>query len=87
VIDAAANGAILGLKLALNVAACLIAFMSLLALANFLVGYAGDFVGFGSLSLEKILSWIFMPLAWIMGVPSGEVLHVSNWMGQKTNSK
>jgi len=25
-----------------------------------------------------------MPLAWIMGVPSGEVLHVSNWMGQKT---
>ncbi len=84
VIDAAANGAILGLKLALNVAACLIAFMSLLALANFLVGYAGDFVGFGSLSLEKILSWIFMPLAWIMGVPSGEVLHVSNWMGQKT---
>jgi len=53
VIDAAANGAILGLKLALNVAACLIAFMSLLALANFLVGYAGDFVGFGSLSLEK----------------------------------
>lgn len=84
VIDAAANGAILGLKLALNVAACLIAFMSLLALANFLVGYAGSFIGFGSLSLEKILSYVFMPLAWIMGVPSGEVLHVANWMGQKT---
>ncbi|MCK5106613.1 MAG: hypothetical protein KAQ76_03550 [Elusimicrobiales bacterium] len=84
VIDAAANGAILGLKLALNVAACLIAFMSLLALANFLIGYAGGFVGLASLSLEKILSWIFMPLAWIMGVPSGEVLHVANWMGQKT---
>ncbi|MBU2530754.1 MAG: NupC/NupG family nucleoside CNT transporter [Elusimicrobia bacterium] len=84
VIDAAANGAILGLKLALNVAACLIAFMSLLALANFLVGYAGGFVGLGSLSLEKILSWVFMPLAWIMGVSSGEVLHVANWMGQKT---
>ncbi len=84
VIDAAANGAILGLTLALNVAACLIAFMSLLALANFLIGYAGGFVGLGSLSLEKILSWVFMPLAWIMGVPSGEVLHVANWMGQKT---
>jgi concentrative nucleoside transporter, CNT family len=84
VIDAAANGAILGLKLALNVAACLIAFMSLLALANFLVGYAGNLFSITGLSLEKMLSWIFMPLAWIMGVPSGEVLHVSNWMGQKT---
>ncbi|MCK4936600.1 MAG: hypothetical protein KAR84_07085, partial [Elusimicrobiales bacterium] len=84
VIDAAANGAILGLKLALNVAACLIAFMSLLALANFLVGYAGGLFNITGLSLEKILSWIFTPLAWIMGVPSGEVMHVANWMGQKT---
>ncbi len=84
VIDAAANGAILGLKLALNVAACLIAFMSLLALANFLIGYAGNIFNIADLSFERILSWIFMPLAWIMGVPSGEVLHVANWMGQKT---
>ncbi|MCK5106774.1 MAG: hypothetical protein KAQ76_04365, partial [Elusimicrobiales bacterium] len=56
----------------------------LLALANFLVGYAGGLFNITGLSLEKILSWIFTPLAWIMGVPSGEVMHVANWMGQKT---
>jgi CNT family concentrative nucleoside transporter len=84
VIDAAANGATVGLQLALNVAGCLIAFMSLLALANFITGYAGGLAGYPSLSLEKIFGWIFTPLAWIMGVPSQDVSQVANLMGQKT---
>jgi len=78
-IDAAANGATTGLTLALNVAACLIAFMSLLALANYLTGFIHN-----GLTLEKIMGWIFYPLAWIMGTPTADVSKVAEWMGQKT---
>lgn len=84
VIDAAANGATIGLQLALNVAGCLIAFMSILALANYITGFAGGLAGFPALSIEKIFGWIFTPLAWLMGVPSQDVFQVANLMGQKT---
>ncbi len=79
IIDAAANGATTGLTLALNVGACLIAFMGLLALANHIVGYI-----YTGLTLEKIMGWIFYPIAWIMGVPSQDLTKVAEWMGQKT---
>lgn len=84
VIDAAANGATVGLQLALNVGACLIAFMAILALANFVVGYAGGIFGIDGLSLQKIFGWVFSPLAWIMGVPSADIQIIGNFMGQKT---
>lgn len=79
IIDAAANGATTGMTLALNVAACLIAFMALLALCNYITGFL-----YPGLTLEKIMGWIFYPLAWIMGVPSDDVMKVAEWMGQKT---
>lgn len=84
VIDAAANGATIGMQLALNVGACLIAFMALLALVNFVVGYAGGIFGADGLSLQKIFGWVFSPLAWIMGVPSADAQIIGNFMGQKT---
>ncbi len=84
IIDAAANGATMGLKLALNVGACLIAFMALLALANALIGVAGGIIGVSDLSLERIFGWLFSPLAWAMGVPRSDILSVANFMGQKT---
>lgn len=79
IIDAAANGATTGLRLALNVGACLIAFMGLLAFGNYLLSIIHH-----SLTLEKIMGWIFYPLAWVMGVPSSDVSKVAEWMGQKT---
>jgi CNT family concentrative nucleoside transporter len=84
VIDAAANGSSVGMQLAINVAACLIAFMAILAMANFMLGYGAGFVGIVGLTFEKIFGWIFTPLAWVMGVPSNEVQQVASWMGQKT---
>jgi len=84
VIDAAANGSSVGMQLAINVAACLIAFMAILAMANFMLGYGAGFVGIEGLTFEKIFGWIFTPLAWVMGVPSNEVQQVASWMGQKT---
>ncbi|MCX7641867.1 MAG: hypothetical protein N2Z20_04455 [Elusimicrobiales bacterium] len=79
IIDAAANGATTGLTLALNVAACLIAFMSLLALGNYIIGFISP-----GLTLEKIMGWIFYPIAWLMGITPQDIPKVAQWMGQKT---
>ena len=84
VIDAAANGATTGLQMALNVGGCLLAFMALLAMLNFIVGHIGALVSLPGLSLEKIFGWIFTPLAWIMGIPMSEAPQVGSWIGQKT---
>jgi CNT family concentrative nucleoside transporter len=75
-IDAAASGAGAGLRLALNVAAMLIAFLALIALVNWPLQHFG-------LSLERIFSWIFAPLAFTMGVPWDEAGTVGTLFGQK----
>lgn len=76
VIDAAANGAVQGVKVAAIVAAMLIAFLSLVAMINFFLGFAGT-------SLGQILGWIFSPLAFCMGIESGDVLQVGALLGTK----
>lgn len=83
VIDAAAAGAAQGLQLALNVAAMLLAFVALIALGNFLVGWAGGLVGL-DLTIEKILGAVFAPLAFLMGVPVADMLEVGGLIGVKT---
>lgn len=83
VIDAAASGAADGLRLALNVGAMLIAFVSLIALANLLLGSLGGLVGFDELSLQLILGYVFAPVALVIGVPPREILDAGNFIGQK----
>ncbi len=84
VIEAAANGASTGLQLALNVAAMLMAFIALVALLNFLLGWAGGMVGVPSLSLQSILGTSLRPLAWVMGVPWQDTAYVGSLIGLKT---
>lgn len=83
VIDAAANGAATGLQLALNVGAMLLAFIALIALINGILGLVGGWFGFNQLSIELILSYIFAPLAFVIGVPWNEALTAGNFIGQK----
>ncbi|WP_019241297.1 MULTISPECIES: NupC/NupG family nucleoside CNT transporter [Bacillus] len=83
VIDAAANGASIGLQLTLNIGAMLLAFIALIALLNGLLGFIGGWFGFGELSLELILGYIFSPLAFVIGVPWNEALLAGNFIGQK----
>jgi CNT family concentrative nucleoside transporter len=78
VVDAAASGASDGMSLAINVAAMLIAFIAFIALINFLLGLVVP-----GLSLELIFSWIFAPVAFLMGVGDSEVLNVANLLGIK----
>lgn len=84
VIDAAAGGATTGLQLAFNVGAMLIAFMSLLAMANWGVMKIAGVFGHPDVGFETLLGWLFAPLAWVMGVPWQDCDLVGRLMGQKT---
>ena len=83
VIDAAALGAASGLKLALNVGAMLLAFVGLIAVLNLLLGAVGGWWGDPAFSLQKILGWIFAPVAWLLGVGVTEIQQAGSLIGQK----
>tara|TARA_B100000963_G_scaffold26076_1_gene19524 strand:- start:73 stop:1293 length:1221 start_codon:yes stop_codon:yes gene_type:complete len=74
--EALSNGATDGLKLAANIAAMLIAFISFVAMINYFLAFAGT-------SLEQIFGLIFRPLAWTMGVPWDEAQLIGMLMGKK----
>ena len=76
VIDAVARGASDGLRLALNVAAMLIAFVALIALVNGILSLTG-------VTLQQILGIVFAPIAFIIGVPFQDVTTVGSLLGQK----
>ena len=80
-LESLGNGATEGMKLALNIAAMLIAFLSVIALLNWLLGL----ISFGEtiLTIELILGYIFMPLAFLMGAPWSEAHILGSLMGQK----
>jgi CNT family concentrative nucleoside transporter len=83
VIDAAAQGASSGLKLALNVGAMLLAFIALIALLNLGIGTIGSWFGHPALTMEQILGNLFAPLAWLLGVPWAEAAEGGSFIGQK----
>jgi len=74
--EALGNGATSGLKLAANIAAMLIAFLSFVAMINY-------FLLFFDTSMEAIFGFIFKPLAWTMGVPWSEAGTLGMLMGKK----
>lgn len=81
-LEAAANGASEGLSLALNIAAMLIAFLALLAMCDAAIGWVGSLIG-RTWSLQIGLSYLFYPLAWVMGVPSQDCLEAGRLLGVK----
>jgi CNT family concentrative nucleoside transporter len=92
VIDAAATGASEGLQLALNIAAMLLAFIALIAVANYtleLIGRIGDLnvfllATFGKpLSLELVFGLVLQYVAYGIGFPWAESFHVGNLLGTK----
>ncbi|WP_414544949.1 NupC/NupG family nucleoside CNT transporter [Nostoc sp. CCY0012] len=84
VIDAAATGAIDGVKLAVNVGVMIIAFLGLLAAVNALLGWLGTRVGLQGVSLQWILSFVMAPVAFLMGVPWADCRQVGALLGTKT---
>lgn len=87
-IDAAATGAGVGLKLALNVGAMLLAFIALLAMMNGILGWGSEMTGLSGvlgtdLTIEMILGWIFAPLAWLIGIPWSDAINMGSLLGTK----
>ncbi len=96
-LDAIATGTAQGVKLAVNVAAMLLVFTAMIALVNYLMGeLIGTSTGlneriavwsdgrYETLSLQVVLGLLFAPVAWIIGVPAGDLLTVGQLLGEKT---
>ncbi|MBE0571434.1 MAG: NupC/NupG family nucleoside CNT transporter [Ignavibacteriaceae bacterium] len=92
VIEAAANGAADGWKLAINVGAMLLAFIALIALVNYLLNGFGDLINvneylmaeFGQpLSFQLLIGLILQFVAFGIGVPWEDALNFGSLLGIK----
>ena len=96
VIDAAAMGAKDGLKLALNIGAMLIAFLALIALLDSILWGIGEAIQYilnetvfpndpmdVHWSLSGLFGLLFWPLAWLMGIESGDCYVAGDLLGKK----
>ncbi|MFU8811684.1 MAG: NupC/NupG family nucleoside CNT transporter [Balneolaceae bacterium] len=88
-IDAAASGASEGLKLSLNVGAMLLAFVALIAMFNYALGWFGEVTMLThlfpdlDLTIQTILGWIFFPFAVLIGIPITDAADVGALLGIK----
>ncbi|HZH42724.1 MAG TPA: nucleoside transporter C-terminal domain-containing protein [Lysobacter sp.] len=88
VIDAAASGAADGLRLALNIAAMLLAFIALIALLNWPLTWLGEVTGLAAqigrpTDLSTIFGFLLAPIAWVIGTPWQDAQVVGSLIGQK----
>ncbi|MDE9517497.1 NupC/NupG family nucleoside CNT transporter [Xenorhabdus bovienii] len=83
IIEAAAGGAMLGLKIAVGVATVVMAFVALIALLNGVIGGIGGLFGLTGLSMQSLLGYLFSPLAYVMGVNWDHTDLAGSLIGQK----
>ena len=95
VLDAITNGTSDGVRLAVNVAGMLLAFLAFIAMFNYIVGKVGDWthlnaaIGnvtdgkFNSLSLEFILGYGLSPLMWLIGINPEDMVLAGRLLGEK----
>jgi CNT family concentrative nucleoside transporter len=76
IFDAACVGAADGMRLVLNVAAMLLAFISLIALVDYGLGKIAD-----GLSLGKMLGWLFYPVCVAMGIEWADCAKIGELLG------
>ncbi len=95
-LEAISNGTTDGLKLAINVGAMLLVFISLMALANGILGGIGNLTGlndtiaeftnnnYKELSFQFLLGYAGAPIMWLVGVDKVDMVYVGELLGQKT---
>ena len=83
VIQAAAQGAQTGVKLAVAVGAMVLAFVALVALANGLLGGLGNMVGIPDLSFQRLVGYVFQPIMFLIGVPWDQANTAGGLFGTK----
>lgn len=95
VLEAIANGTTDGLKLAINVGAMLLVFTAFIFMANYIMGdqigrltglntIIAEYTAYDKFTLEFIIGFVFAPVAWILGVPSDDIVLVGQLLGEKT---
>jgi CNT family concentrative nucleoside transporter len=80
-IDAIVKGTADGLMVVLNISAVLIVFVALVALVNVMVG--GIVLFDAPLTVERVLGWLFMPVAWLTGVEWADAGKAGGLLGVK----
>lgn len=96
-LDALAAGTSTGIRLMVNIAAMLLVFIALVALANYVLeGLIGRYTGLNDwivsitdgksqgLTFQFILGIILAPFMWLIGIPSPDITLVGSLLGQKT---
>jgi CNT family concentrative nucleoside transporter len=83
VIDAAARGCSDGLHLALNIAAMLIGFLSLIALMNGVFNWVHGTLAWFPSSMQQLFGWVFAPVAWLMGVAWKDCGQIGQLLGER----
>ncbi|MDR1853620.1 MAG: hypothetical protein LBR05_01790 [Azoarcus sp.] len=81
-LDAIATGTMEGMRLFLNVVFILVVVVALVHLGNAALGLLPN-VGDAPLTLQRLLGWIFTPLAWLLGIPWSECAHAGSLLGTK----
>ena len=83
-IDALCRGAGDGMMLAINVIAMLIAFIAVVALANYVIAHALGWTGVHTdRPLQILFGWVNAPFAWLMGVPAKDCLAIGQILGER----
>ena len=87
-LGAIARGTTDGLHLTLNIAAMLISFLALIALADGILGgthnwLAGHGIAWFPASLEKIFGTLFAPVAWLIGIPWRDCPLIGSLLGTR----
>jgi CNT family concentrative nucleoside transporter len=83
IIEAAAQGAQTGVKLAVAVGAMVLAFVALVALANGILGGIGGWFGYPQLSFQGLLGSVFAPVMFLLGIPWDEAVTAGGLFGTK----
>jgi len=83
IIEAAAQGAQTGVKLAVAVGAMVLAFVALVALANGILGGIGGWFGQPDLSFQMLVGYLFAPVMFLLGIPWDEAQVAGGLFGTK----
>ena len=83
IIQAASQGALTGVRLAVAVGAMVLAFVALVALANGLLGGVGGWFGQPDLRFQKLIGYLFQPIMFLIGVPWHEAGTAGGLFGTK----
>ncbi len=70
--------------LSINVIAMLIAFIAVVALANYLLAFPQQKLGVSQpVTLQTLFGWFNAPFAWLMGVPANDCLSIGQILGER----